>query len=102
MSKFSPNGRSLSRRQFLGLSTSAVVGSLMAGKVPGTAWSPPFRPLPQSGPSEQDILGMPNAATGVPYQVKSSINNGEPITLTYWEWASDRAVYEQEWIKEYM
>lgn len=49
-----------------------------------------------------DVLSSPNAATGVQYEIKDSINNGEPITLEYWEWALDRADYEKEWAEEYM
>lgn len=50
----------------------------------------------------RDALNLPNAATGIPYEVKPQINDGKPIKLTYWEWAGFRAVYEKKWAQEYM
>jgi multiple sugar transport system substrate-binding protein len=101
MTIHSTNKRNVSRRQFLGLSGGALAGGLLASSFPSAFTGAPLSLLRQ-GATEEEILAMDNAATGVPYVVKNSINNGQPITLEYWEWASDRAVYEQQWIEEYM
>ena len=50
----------------------------------------------------RDVLNLPNAATGIPYEIKPQINDGKPITITYWEWAGFRAAYEKKWVQEYM
>lgn len=45
-----------------------------------------------------DVIGN---ATGVPYVVKESINNGEPITLTVWDWWTPRFRYYQDITQKY-
>lgn len=40
-------------------------------------------------------------ATGVPYVVKESINNGEPITLTVWDWWTARFKYFETATQKY-
>jgi len=49
----------------------------------------------------RDVSNNPNAATGVPYEIKSAINDGEPINLTFWEYHPPRADYETKWCQEY-
>ncbi|MDI7276955.1 MAG: extracellular solute-binding protein, partial [Anaerolineae bacterium] len=49
----------------------------------------------------RDVLSLPNAATGIPYEIKPSINGGKPIRLTMWEWMSQRVEYEKRWCQEY-
>ena len=45
--------------------------------------------------------GHKNAATGKIYKKKNKINGGKPIKLEYWEWSSQRAEYQRNWIKAY-
>lgn len=45
-----------------------------------------------------DVIGD---ATGVPYVVKESINNGEPITISLWDWWTPRFEYWQQVAAEY-
>lgn len=40
-------------------------------------------------------------ATGVPYVVKESINNGEPITISLWDWWTPRFNYWKEIAPKY-
>ena len=49
----------------------------------------------------RDVLSLPNAATGIPYQIKASVNGGKPIRLTMWEWTPERVDYEKRWCQEY-
>lgn len=44
----------------------------------------------------------PMEATGVKYERKDQINNGEPIEITYWEWTGQRAEYQRKWADAYM
>ena len=89
--------KSLSRRDFLNISAGTAAGAILGSQIPAALAKTAHNPLQQ-----EDILSLPNAATGVPYEVKDSINNGEPITLQYWEWALDRSEYEAEWAAAYM
>lgn len=50
----------------------------------------------------RDPYNLPNAATGIPYEIKASVNNGEPITIQYWEWSPKRYNYQLGWVQEYM
>jgi multiple sugar transport system substrate-binding protein len=50
----------------------------------------------------RDVMNLPNAATGISYEIKPAINDGEPITIQYWEWAANRYEYELGWVQEYM
>lgn len=100
----------LSRRDFLQLSAGVAASTALAGCAGATDTSsgggnaaPPPAPAPAVKVEVPDnVEELTNAATGIPYHVKDSINNGEPITLEYWEWALDRFEYEQEWAQEYM
>jgi len=40
-------------------------------------------------------------ATGVPYVVQDKINNGDPITISLWDWWTPRFKYWQEITKKY-
>ena len=98
----------LTRRSFLRLgagmaATAAVAACAPAGQADGDM--PSDRgPVVEIGTIEvpDNVLDLPNAATGIPYVQKDSINHGEPITLEYWEWALDRYEYELGWAEEYM
>ena len=102
----------LNRRDFLQLSAGALAGAVVAGcsgapaetgTSTDTSAPAPAAPAPAVKAEVPDNVDeLTNAATGIPYHVKDSINNGEPITLEYWEWALDRFEYEQEWAQEYM
>ena len=112
--------KKLGRRDFLRLSAGAAAGAALAGcqpqvvketvevekevtkvvekeKVVKETVQVEVTPTPA-----RDVRSMPNAATGIPYEIKPSINNGEPIEFDYWEWALDRSYYEIEWAQEYM
>ena len=112
--------KKLGRRDFLRLSAAAATGAALAGcqpqvvketvevekevtkivekeKVVKETVQVEVTPTPA-----RDVRSMPNAATGMPYEIKPSINNGEPIEFDYWEWALDRSYYEIEWAQEYM
>ena len=98
----------ISRRAFLRLSAGMAVTTAIASCAPqggsenGTAET--AGPVVEIGTIDvpANVAELSNAATGIPYVVKDSINNGEPITLEYWEWALDRYEYELEWAEEYM
>ncbi|KKL51535.1 hypothetical protein LCGC14_2294530, partial [marine sediment metagenome] len=98
----------LSRRKFLQFSAATATGLVIVGCAPSGAEEEAA--AAEAAPEvvsrtidvPANVMELPNAATGIPYEVKDSINNGEPITLEYWEWALDRSEYEQEWAEEYM
>lgn len=95
------------RRDFLQLSAGVTAGALVAGcsSAPASesqSEAPAAAPISRTIDVPANVMELDNAATGIPYEVKESINGGEPITLEYWEWALDRFEYEQEWAEEYM
>ena len=108
--------RKLNRRQFLRLSASAAAGAILAGcRQAATPQVVEKEVVVEKVVKEtvvvekevkaapvRDPYNLPNAATGVPYEIKPTINDGKPIHLDYWEWALDRADYEKEWAQEYM
>ena len=84
-------GKGLTRRDFLRLSAGAAAGAALVGcqpevvketveverevtKVVETEKIVEVTPTPA-----RDVASLPNAATGIPYEIKPSINNGEPI-----------------------
>ena len=116
--------KKLARRDFLRLSAGASVGALLAAcqpqvvketveveklvevekvvEVEKTVEVEKVVEVEVTAAPSRDVMSLPNAATGIPYEIKSSINNGDPIEIDYWEWALDRADYEIEWAQEYM
>ncbi len=51
------------------------------------------------GISAEDTLG--GDATGVVYERKESLNNGEPFTLQIWDWFTSRTLLWEEWAPLY-
>lgn len=101
------NHQQMSRRSFLRWSAGVAVTAAVAGcAAPGAGETaaPAAGPVVEIGTIDvpANVMELSNAATGIPYVVKDSINNGEPITLEYWEWALDRYEYEREWAEAYM
>jgi multiple sugar transport system substrate-binding protein len=106
--------KKIGRRDFLRLSAGAAAGAVLAGCKPQVVKETvevvqtvevekevEVEKLVTPTPA-RDVYSLPNAATGMPYEIKPSINNGEPIEFDYWEWALDRSDYEIEWVHEYM
>ena len=99
------NHQQMSRRAFVRLSAGMAVTAALAGCAsPGETTAPAAGPVVEIGTIDvpANVMELSQAATGIPYVVKDSINNGEPITLEYWEWALDRYEYELEWAEAYM
>ena len=101
------NHQQMSRRSFMRWSAGVAVTAAVAGcSAPGAGETaaPAAGPVVEIGTIDvpANVMELANAATGIPYVVKDSINNGEPITLEYWEWALDRYEYELEWAEAYM
>jgi multiple sugar transport system substrate-binding protein len=53
----------------------------------------------QGGRTAEDTLG--GDATGVVYERKDSLNNGEPFTLEIWDWFTSRTLLWQQWAPLY-
>ena len=102
------DGTRLSRRSFMQLGASMAVTAAIASCAPqapsDSEMDTGLGPVVEIGTIDvpENVFELSNAATGIPYVVKDSINNGEPITLEYWEWALDRYEYELGWAEEYM
>ncbi len=102
------NKSHLSRRSFIRLGAGMAVTAAIASCAPQSTSESDAAldrgPVVEIGTIEvpANVHELSNAATGIPYVVKDSINHGEPITLEYWEWALDRYEYELEWAAEYM
>lgn len=103
------NATRVSRRHFLCASALAATGAVLAAcgqqvvektvEVPKTV---EVEKIVQVTPTPaRDVLNLPNAATGIPYEIKPAINGGKPIKLSFWEYYPPRAVYEKQWCQEY-
>ncbi|MDW8099795.1 MAG: extracellular solute-binding protein [Anaerolineae bacterium] len=78
---------------------------LLAACAPVVAPAPALTPAPKeeapapkeaAPPVQGEPVDVGGTATGVPYEMKESVFNGNPITLVIWDWHTPRVNYWKE------